>query len=417
MALAGLGRSVSPEVSTFPPTHFDSGGRLDDVQTMEEIPAESFSLRRSAATQTPRWILTAVLSLTVALTVAFLLQRCFHVSRQSVGAEDSASTLTGGQSNRRLTVSNPVQCFPGQQAAPENGGPRFSTGASGGDLGSVPRTDQLSMAAASSRHESEARESSARSSSPSPHGGSHRRSHIPGFGRAVAGFLRGAHGVADLTSDMTPRDSEPLLLTIRKQGPDQDSYDHGTAEGGREGTGIGAGSVPMSALQGIRGQQAFEQRQAEAAGFRSRSPQVGGGALGRAAGRRAARLLAQVSENGLVFPESEVPGTTQQRLPIVEATGLSESIAKGPKRPQKGKETHSKAAGFPNGHRERGGHAVGRAGGRRMRKILAQGDESNRGSSNNYETFSTSQEPRSSAGEPRFTSTVNVIEGGANNSP
>ncbi|KAL8445361.1 hypothetical protein Emed_005703 [Eimeria media] len=295
MALARRRRSESPEVSTSTLVHFKSEDRLDDDQPAKEISAGNYSLQRSAAAQASRWFLTAMLSLTVALTVAFLVQKCFHGLTPSA---DASSTLTGHQSIRRLSDGNPGQCVPGQQTKPEDGGQGSSAGATGGEPGSVPPT------------------------SPSK-----SRFKDNPFARQV---------------------------------------------------------------------------------------------LGRAAGRRAAALMAaqNSSASGPVVPgKGEAPGTSQQGQSSAEGASASDSTVKGPKPPQKIQEKQPTAGGSAVGPSERGGPSRGGEGGQRLRRLFAGAGDSDNSPPDSRQRSPIPQGTKKTTEGTRFTFPVKGAEGGKESPP
>ncbi|KAL8432116.1 hypothetical protein ACSSS7_004820 [Eimeria intestinalis] len=360
MDLPGVRRSESPEMSILQPAQDGLGHRLDDVRAVEKNVAGSFPLQRPAAMQTPRFILTAVLRLTVALTIAFLLQQCFYGLKQLVGAQDSASTLTGRDNARRLSDGQQGLCQQGHQGAHEEGGQE------GGDAGAAGGKP-VKVRTVGESHEGQ---SSARSRAHP--GGARGRSLFSGIGRVFGERNYGTRGRVDFTSDGPPSSSEPTLLKVRKRGSSEASQGDGTAEGAGGNTKAGAASAPESTAKHSIGQHHAEHTKSKPAGAREGRKQLKRGALGRRAGRWAARLLAQASGDDSDSPgEDEASGASQKRQPISEATPSSGSLARGFEAPQKGEGKHAKAAGSHAGLPEGGNGAVGRKSGLRVTRLFA----------------------------------------------
>ncbi|KAL8445362.1 hypothetical protein Emed_005704 [Eimeria media] len=200
---------------------------IDDVMDVERGINGNIQIKRSTSSyQTRRVILTAFLSLAVALSIAFLLQKCFYGIRLDVATEPPGLALTRRGKARRLAAGNPGGCFSetfktsgatsGRQTAAKDDEHEGDTQTAGGYPHASQAAGQHMEGTGSSEREAEALGSP--SSSRTAQGDRGSNILIRGLRRAMNAtlrFFRGFRGSEQ--EDPIPRD-EIVLMSIRKKG-------------------------------------------------------------------------------------------------------------------------------------------------------------------------------------------------------
>ncbi|KAL8273203.1 hypothetical protein Esti_002961 [Eimeria stiedai] len=342
----------SPEASTLPSARSGPVDRVEDVQGVQESFLGNFPLRRPASNQAPRLILAALLSFAVALSIAFLLQKCFHGQRKGVAEENSVSFLRVRESARRLSDGDPRHCYPkskasdvviGQQATPKDGGHEGDAQAAGGESGSPRVADQPLGGSASSTYAALGSSASTRTAQISEF----RGTFLSGLRRTLGRFLRvfgAVHRQARVNLQEPTPSTEPVLVGLRKKGSNGGYQDDGNVGGDQQKTVTGAASAFDSSGKGTKGQkQGKEKKTTGHTGSRSRNTASGRKALGKKAGRRMARLLAQAGESGPdVSGDLETPETAQHQELRNEGTRFPLSVGEA-------EETEANASEGPEG--------------------------------------------------------------------
>ncbi|KAL8452417.1 hypothetical protein Emag_002385 [Eimeria magna] len=319
-----VGVLKSREELTFPSALSGPVGRAEDVPAVKGNFAAYFPLQWAAADQARHYILTAFLSLAVALSIALLLQKCFYGMRADIGTENSAASLTRRGSARRLSAGRLGWCFsePKVSGSTSDEETTAKDGGHSGDIEAVRGHPQPPFAAG---QQPEGAGSSGIEASGSSSVG--RTARGQGTGNAFLLALRKRlenalphpRGRGEFTPHDPPPSSEPLLVAIRRKGSTGGFQGDSNVGGRQQGAEAGASSV--SNERGTEEVQQSKLKHLKNTEFHGMQLS-GRKALGRAGGRKVSDLLAHTTSGSDLAPlESvETSGTSQQPKQTVEET-------------------------------------------------------------------------------------------------
>ncbi|KAL8432117.1 hypothetical protein ACSSS7_004821 [Eimeria intestinalis] len=309
---------------------------IEDVHSLEESFIGNFPSKRSSPKRGPPLILTALVSLAVALSIAFLLQKCSYGLGQGVATQGSGIILTRRGNARRLSDSNPSLCYPaveapgeasGQQITPQEGGQEGSLGAAGGRPGSPQAPGPLPEGASLSGIEARAWGSSSRSRTAEGLEAEHPL--VRGVRRALGYFARMLRGNGGSDSEDPLFGDEAVLVAIRKKASDEGGQTDSSLSGRPRGAEAEASSASEPGAEGTQGQQPSTPKQLTSTDLYVFRHLSGRKALSRKAGRKVSRLLAHIESDLAILEHIEESDAAQPSEPTDEERSSTSSEGEG----------------------------------------------------------------------------------------